>query len=228
MKVIATLSLASYASAGIKKMMNEVAIGVNKVAALDRNINTVVGDDAFANIDQYGCWCYFDEDHGAGKGSPVDGLDRVCKTLSHCYDCAILDIINDTGADTCVPYEVSYLSGAGFGIDGIQFTCETNNADACAQYACMCEGIFVFRLIEALTSFPPTIDPANQASNGFNHRENCPVNSGSQTDERQCCGILPFRFPFKPVDRECCGVATFDPSLQDCCSDGVPRFSCVV
>merc|ERR1711879_31934 len=60
-------------------------------------------------LNEYGCWCYFYNDHGRGKGQPVDESDGFCKTLHEGYDCAIRDA-EDRG-DACTPWEVAYVSG---------------------------------------------------------------------------------------------------------------------
>merc|ERR1712066_634720 len=192
-----------------------------------RSVSVTLGDDAMSNLEDYGCWCYFDDKHGTGKGAPVDAVDAMCKNLAQAYDCAMMDYADATGNDDCVPWEVSYNAGISFGIGALVDTCNQVNAnDLCAQYACMAEGSFIINIISAFLNIG-TVNPAHKHDNGFDIRASCPVNSGSQTDERQCCGILPFRYPYKPVDKECCGAATYDPSLMECCSDNIPKFSCV-
>ena len=54
-----------------------------------------------------GCWCYFDENHGKGKGQPVNAIDEKCRQLAHAYDCAIMDA-EDAGEPPCVPWDVQY------------------------------------------------------------------------------------------------------------------------
>jgi len=42
----------------------------------------------------YGCWCAPDGFLSAGKagfGTPVDRIDRSCRSLSQCYECAMID-----------------------------------------------------------------------------------------------------------------------------------------
>lgn len=192
----------------------------------DRSVETILGDTSMAAIRNYGCWCFFGDDHGSGKGAPVDSVDAMCKNLHMGYDCAMMDYAEATGNDDCVPWEVSYNSGMSFGMGALVDTCNNVNDDLCAQYACMIEGAFVVNIIGAFLSLG-SVNPGNLPQNGFNFRESCPVNSGTQTDERSCCGVLPFRYPYKPVDRECCGASTYDPSMMDCCADNVPKFSCV-
>merc|ERR1711884_417708 len=43
------------------------------------------------SMNEYGCWCYFNDDHGRGKGTPVDAIDEMCKTLHDGYECAMRD-----------------------------------------------------------------------------------------------------------------------------------------
>lgn len=79
------------------------------------NGNLAVAIKAMNNM---GCWCYFGEDHGKGKGPPLDELDEICKTLADGYDCAMIDYENDpkTGHshnDICIPWEVEYKSALG-------------------------------------------------------------------------------------------------------------------
>lgn len=178
------------------------------------------------HINNYGCWCYFGENHGSGRGAPVDSVDAMCKNLAAAYDCAMMDYAEATSSDDCVPWEVDYNAGISFGIGGLVDNCNNLNQDLCAQYACMAEGAFVINIIGAFLNVG-TVNPMHKHVNGFDIRASCPVNSGTQTDERQCCGVLPFRYPYKPVDRQCCGAATYDPSMMECCSDNIPKFSCV-
>merc|ERR1712146_43960 len=63
------------------------------------------------NINEYGCWCYFSEDFGRGKGQPVGSIDEMCKVLAGGYECAMRDA-EDEGT-TCVPWEVTYVSAVG-------------------------------------------------------------------------------------------------------------------
>ena len=57
-------------------------------------------------INGYGCWCYFNDDHGKGKSKPVNEIDAYCKTLHEGYECAILDGIEE--GSTCEPWNSAY------------------------------------------------------------------------------------------------------------------------
>ena len=105
--------------------------------------------NAITQLNEYGCWCYFYDDVGRGKGTPVDEIDSMCKILANCYECAIRDTENE--GDICVPWDVSFnpgINGAGLSLfEG----CKANNPDDnCAQRACTCEGFFVENLFALL------------------------------------------------------------------------------
>merc|ERR1712099_190569 len=104
MKSIASLALFGMAQAGLDKM-NQEAQSMPEF----RSVSTILGEDAMQNIRNYGCWCFFDDDHGQGKGAPIDSVDAMCKNLHMGYDCAMMDYAEATGNDDCVPWEVAYL-----------------------------------------------------------------------------------------------------------------------
>merc|ERR1739848_714324 len=110
-----------------------------------RRISDILSADNLERINEYGCWCYFQDDHGRGHGRPVNQMDRFCKDLHDGYECAILDTITETGNDTCVPYDVTYVTGTGGGEANLVLNCETFNADLCASRACQVEGLFVVK-----------------------------------------------------------------------------------
>merc|ERR1712226_1296464 len=96
--------------------------------------------NAIAQLDEYGCWCYFNNNHGRGKSQPVDEADAYCKILHDGYECAIRDSL-DEGID-CVPWEIPYTSGTNE--QNINAGCVQANPDNfCAQRACAVEGQFV-------------------------------------------------------------------------------------
>merc|ERR1711944_284283 len=84
-------------------------------------------------INEYGCWCYFQDGYGQGRSKPLDEIDTLCKRLHDGYTCAIMDS-RDLG-DECVPWEVSYNSAIGSGmlidmdIATIRQECDVQNPD---------------------------------------------------------------------------------------------------
>merc|ERR1711981_943845 len=81
----------------------------------------------FNKINEYACWCYFEEDHGRGHGKPVNGVDYLCKKLADGYDCCMLDVIALTGNDTCVPWDTFFLPGTGTGENNLVANCDVFN-----------------------------------------------------------------------------------------------------
>ena len=45
----------------------------------------------------WGCWCYFDENSGRGRGQALNEGDAICKTLQHGYECIQLESAECTG-----------------------------------------------------------------------------------------------------------------------------------
>merc|ERR1719230_2057578 len=77
-------------------------------------------------LNEYACWCFFNDDHGRGKGKALDGLDETCKVLHDGYECAMRDA-EDEGT-TCVPWEVSYVSAVGGTGQSVVEECASVNA----------------------------------------------------------------------------------------------------
>jgi len=184
---------------------------------------------AIPNLEEYGCWCYFYDNVGRGKGNPVDEIDAMCKVLGEGYECAIRDS-EDEGLD-CTPWEIDYLAGTGSGRE-LYTSCQSLNANACAARACAVEGTFVDNLFAVLISgqgipyedysHRQGFDPATDAG--------CPVKKGTPGAgaEKACCGAYPTRFPFKTLggDRACCGGRTYSTGVLNCCSPGKVKATC--
>ena len=139
-----TISALSPANAAIQNLLDQIT----KPNATARNFNSV-GDWALPTlsnsiVDQigdYGCWCYFLTNNGQvgeGLGQPVDETDLRCKILHDNYHCMSHDDAS------CDPWTVSY-NVPGIWVNsvitaddaGIRTTCQSWNADSCAQNACM-------------------------------------------------------------------------------------------
>ena len=52
-------------------------------------------NSTLAPIWNYGCWCYFQEDHGKGTGEPRNSVDEFCQALHHGYTCIMMDSNSD-------------------------------------------------------------------------------------------------------------------------------------
>lgn len=208
-------------------------IGAPPHVSVDRGIVQMLGVNINL-IDQYGCWCYFGNDHGKGRGAAINFIDDFCKSLQRGYDCAILDTIEQTGNDSCVPWDSDYTAGVAMGgVDdpnGIWSMCLlAQQGDInCNTYSCAVEGMFVIQIFNAFAA-GRLIDESFRHANGFDPITECEVNhQGIQDRERKCCGDYPRRFPYKPYGgkRDCCGSKVFDSTFNECCPDFKARVTC--
>ena len=184
-------------------------------------------------LNQYGCWCYFEDDHGSGRGQPVDEVDKFCKTLHDGYSCILMD--TEAWEDECIPWETDYESAMGMGglngmtMSELQNECEVKNGEGtCASLTCAVEGWFVqsFFLYSVNGG---TLNQEMMHSNGFDVNDSCPIKQG-EFSEKECCGQYPERFPFKTSNgvRGCCGQRTYDSQMYKCCEvDGGYRVKMV-
>lgn len=193
-----------------------------------RAILSMIGEEAFANIDGYGCWCYFDDSFGKGKSHPVDEADAFCKVLHEGYECIMIDNDSEGEEDSCIPWEAGYVPAAVGETDDIISQCHDRNADfgTCAIRSCMVESQFVTSMFRFLIS-GGAMNTDNNHSNGFDVEANCPTVPG-HASEKDCCGHYPYRHPFKTYggQRSCCGMKTFDISVLQCCANGKVRVNC--
>jgi len=192
---------------------------------------TITGSD-MGLINEYGCWCYFENGHYQAKSGPVDPIDILCKRLHDGYACAMLDA-KDMGFE-CIPWAVPYNSAIGTGlvtnmdITTIRSECDTQNpvTNSCENWACKIEGYFVQQLLQYFVN-GGLINQDNRHDNGFDPNLSCPTKDGPDS-ERECCDQQPLRFPFKTYDgsRDCCINHTFDTNMFSCCNDGTVQISC--
>lgn len=188
-------------------------------------------DSAIDSLNEMGCWCYFDNDHGRGKGKPVDEIDGFCKILHDGYECAMRDAENE--GTTCIPWEVEYKAAVGGSLVTTFEACQAANSDKsnCAVRACTVEGTFVENITAFLVFNNGGLDDSKRHSNGFDPKVGCPTKTGgSGSSEVQCCGTYPVRYPFKTLDgeRACCGQRTFSSLALSCCAEetSTVKFNC--
>jgi len=230
MKLLLTASL-FLGSAFANNEILEHDLGALLAEAAGQGSSRTITQIDMADINEYGCWCYFQDGHGAGRGKPVDEIDVLCKRLHDGYTCAIMDAADLN--QVCVPWEVTYNSamgtglGLGMDINGIRTECDSQNpSSGCAQWACKIEGYFLQQLVLTFTH-GTLIDYNLQHRNGFNTQIDCPISTGIKS-EHACCDEHPLRFPFKTYNgaRDCCYSHTFNTNLYQCCSDGHVRMTC--
>lgn len=176
-----------------------------------------------ATIDNYGCWCYFEDEHIKGKGPVVNTVDSYCKTMVYGYECAIMD--GETTGNTCnTPWDEPYIphNVAITPVSSVAEQCAANNpGNSCHIWACIVEGHMteqVFADFISLVVYDPTYKHSN---NFFDPEDSCHIiGTGSGQSEKSCCGNYPYRFPYKTYNNEraCCGQKTYNV-FNKCCED---------
>lgn len=249
MKVIAALCMVGSTYAGIKDMMrlaeNIKRSALNSSDASVRSFGSAWGQKIIEGIDGYACWCYFQDDHGKGRGKPVNEMDARCKVLQDGYTCIMMDADdegndNDSHDDGCVPWDVEYNSASGLGVSAtdpdnsnflyaIRRGCDRNNKhNACAHRSCKVEGYFVVNMfLDYLNAV--SFDPSLKHDLGIFHpKDDCPIDGGDRKSGKECCGEYPIRFPYKHLDgdRGCCGQRTFNALVLQCCANGKVKAVC--
>merc|ERR1719361_50572 len=169
----------------------------------------------------YGCWCYFQEEHGQGAGDPQNQLDAHCQSLHHGYSCVKIDAgWEDEKCDHpwAMEYNIIPLTAWMFGGEtsgDMMADCQSLNQDSnCAARTCAVESFFTLNLIGEFLSMKP-FDATLKHSDGWSHSDNCPRKLGSDDSPLECCGSYPPRFPYKTKDgqRGCCDDKTYDTNL---------------
>lgn len=203
----------------------------------------------------YGCWCYFQDDHGKGRGPAVNGVDSICKTLQKGYSCILLEDV--TTNNNCIPWEVNYNATTGLGQDPneesfanlLNSKCYQDNDNDCAAKTCIVETYFIINLLEPMLNGDYSTDYNHE--NGFDTSTGCKrglenttilpgttIGNGVTTMaatteepiiETACCGRYPFKKQYVSVNgsRECCqGINLYNPVLWMCCDDGSVSKDC--
>lgn len=191
----------------------------------DRDFSGSLIASSLAEIDHYGCWCYFGEDEYIQSKGPVqDEFDQACKTLNNGYKCAAIDGLER--GTTCEANKIDYIQYDYFSGGELHEECTSTNFDnavdpACAVDACIIEGNFLQTMFAFFFGFPSRFpDPSFKHDSGnFDVEEECKVGGYNVKSERECCGQVPNRYPFKIFqgERSCCGDKTFNALNLKCC-----------
>lgn len=191
--------------------------GAGSQTSMVSNIHTSI-----QQISNYGCWCYFQEAHGNGRGAPVDDVDQYCQYLHHGYECAMIDA--EIEGKECVPWKQGYNSSVILGNtqEQLNVECEAKNqGNNCAIRACLVESYFVLNIFGAFLSGVNAPKTIYKHENGFNTSMECPTLPAVEYEfEKRCCGVYPKTIsPYRHSgNRECCGgLRTYNPNLYQCC-----------
>merc|ERR1712150_192384 len=188
-------------------------------------------------FNEYGCWCYFDDYHGKGHGSPVGAFDGACKSLHQGYECAILDA-KALGEPECEPWNIPGDYNLGFSWE----ECQTlNPGSICAAAACAVEiqfSLALYGFAFGNTDQYNLIDYSHR--NGFDANLECALGlyseggkgGGDNYDDsftEHCCGEYPHRYNFKSFGRDpraCCVDQIYAIGTHQCCHDGTVKTAC--
>lgn len=225
--------LVGYTIADFARLQHELEIAIEQKRNSSDSGPSVRGlyiqnfESQLSKLYNYGCWCYFDDDHGKGKSQPVNDFDAICKVLHDGYECIILDSI--VAGSSCIPWDETYVSAASTGFtEGNELEdCQTANpGNDCAIRSCAVEKRFISTMISLLFS-SAAFDDSKQHSSGFDPELDCTRIPGPASP-KECCGDYPMRFPYRTLngDRQCCNGATFNAAVTSCCSDGTVAISC--
>lgn len=185
-------------------------------------------------IENYGCWCYFEESDYRGRGQPVDEFDLQCKILQQGYECLQIDYdsLPELAGQTCDPETTEYVSSIGNGqfnhmsLESLKTECDlVNSENTCQAKLCKIEGYFLMRMLQlVLAEFKnPDLQKYDRVqSYSFDPEFMCEVQHSDTFSERACCGDEPLRKAFKTFNgmRGCCSGRTFMTDFHVCCEDG--------
>jgi len=231
MKVIFPTSLllsaaqATYTS--MEDQLQALFADVNTTVPGERALGELLGP-TLQSINEYGCWCYFEDDHGKGKSQALNEIDGFCKLLHEGYDCAMIDA-DENNEPECIPWEVEYITRNTADVDALVDACtDLNPTDNCARSACIVEGVFVSNIFQSFFGGMQLEPQYKHEDPAFDLGAMCPTKNGPSSSAKSCCGHYPFRHPFKTYEgnRACCGHKTYDTNILTCCADGKPRMSC--
>ena len=184
-------------------------------------------------INQYGCWCYFEDEVGGGVGATQDQLDEICKTLHQGYECIIMD--HDDLGDPCIPWEEEYNSAFSSGLAPFGLTmanliseCENQNSgvDSCARKVCKVEGWFVLSYF-TYSVFGGTINSALQHGNGFDPDATCrniKVQSATDPFAGQGTPVIPANQNGNGANSAASTPVDLGVTTRECCATYPVRF----
>merc|ERR1712048_93379 len=126
MKFVGILATAYTVQASLKSLNRGQKEFIRVMGGNNRNLL----QESVKPLDQYGCWCFFDDQIpalGNGKGLPRDFIDTECRDLHRAYECAYMEI------QGCEPWKVSPMNHGSQafnqpGVNGdIRKACEYSN-----------------------------------------------------------------------------------------------------
>ena len=123
--VFADFSTITETLTSLSQNVSSVAINFEARNTFDPREITDFTSSLLQNINNYGCWCYFDADKiGKGRSQPMNEVDQLCRNLHYGYECAKIDeedsLISLTGEESCIPWQKDYQVSTEFDEELIQ------------------------------------------------------------------------------------------------------------
>lgn len=147
MRFVGVIASAALIFDGINASFASITKGLTELQKLIGEDDRSIMDISFKNLNNYGCWCYFDDDVGNGKGLPRDEIDEFCRDLHRSYECAVAEISG------CIPWAVTTITAEALvkALGGILPACQAVITEAiagagnvpCSVAACAAETKFV-------------------------------------------------------------------------------------
>ena len=142
----------------VTSLMIEIGgAGLTATKEQDDEVRSVLSSD-LKMVNNYGCWCYFDDDILIGRGDSVDYSDTACKKMSNRMKCVIKEHPECAEGDNR-PWAIDYDIKVEKGYKKMIKSCEKlNRGNICATYACLIEAQFleeVFSLAVAVNFTDP-------------------------------------------------------------------------
>lgn len=165
-------------------------------------------------IQNYGCHCFPGLSRAAGGSGPaMDDYDRLCKKLYRCHKCIEHD--HDDLIDVNVGKYRWSINGDG------SLNCDAN-PDQHKKDLCLCDADYAMELASVWDDATYDYSLWNNKKNklySFDAAGTCVA--AAFNGDMQCCGSYPKRYPYNADTRMCCAnKGTYDPTLEDCCTDG--------
>lgn len=163
------------------------------------------------NIQQWGCWCHFEQHVLQGHGIVMNEVDQLCKNMALAYRCSILD--SEAESTSCVPWDqefVPFKNPFSDYTDIVSACGERNPNDECATRNCIIQANFVVGLatLVATTDKTALFDESLLVSNGFDSSQCKTATDGSNNvhvgGQPECCGVYPNRIPFHATEGKMC------------------------
>lgn len=193
-----------------------------------------VSSSMLSQIDQYGCWCHFDDFEvpffNTAKGTPVDGFDSACKQYYHSLQCILSDNVCGANVD---PHKIGYSLVITSTDNQLDYDCVApNNGDQCKIAVCQSQLQLSLNFNDQFASGNYlNLSDLSASQGSFDFISECSAATYGNKELLGCCGDYPSgtRRPVMvelgtAVDSACCAkpngnFVVYNSFIDDCCSE---------